>query len=136
LLLSTFFEAGIRHKKIIDAVLKPLGYAKAKGKKDSYQKLISETEHLACDISVPAMWRVRQLYASMGYWCGEKRVDFRLLYWGVFHRVEWQEVDNMDAMLITTERTFRMSIEDIGFLLADLEKNCFGEWRKALGDGG
>ena len=136
LLLSTFFEAGINHKKIIDAVLKPLGYAKAKGKKDSYQKLISETEHLTCDIGVPAMWRVRQLYASMGYCCGEKRVDFRLLYWGVYHRVEWQEVDNMDAMMITTERTFKMAIENIGYLLTDLEKNCLGEWRKALGDGG
>jgi hypothetical protein len=136
LLLSTFFEAGISHKKTIDAVLKPLGYAKAKGKKDSYQKLISETEHLTCDIGVPAMWRVRQLYASMGYCCGEKRVDFRLLYWGVFHRVEWQELDNMDAMMITTERTFRMAIENIGFLLTDLEKNCLGEWRKALSGGG
>jgi hypothetical protein len=42
----------------------------------------------------------------------------------------------MDAMMITTERTFRMAIENIGFLLTDLENNCLGEWRKALGDGG
>jgi len=136
LLLPTWLEAGISHKKIIDAVLKPLGYAKAKGEKDSYQKRISENEILTCDISVPAMWRVRELYASMGYCCGEKQVDFRLLYWGAFHRVEWQDVDNMDAMMVTTERTFKMAIENIGFLLAVLEKNCLGEWRKALGHGG
>jgi hypothetical protein len=135
-LLSTFFEAGISHKKIIDAVLKPLGYAKAKESKDSYQTPVSESEHLTCNIGVPAMWRVRQLYASMGYCRGEKRVDFRLLYWGVFHRVEWQEVDNMDAMMITTERTFKMAIDNVGFLVADLEKNCLGEWRKTLGQAG
>jgi len=68
--------------------------------------------------------------------CGEEMVDFRLLYWGAFHRVEWQDVDNMDAMMVTTERTFKMAIENIGFLLAVLEKNCLGEWRKALGHGG
>ena len=135
-LLSTFFEAGINHKKIIDAVLKPLGYAKAKGKKDSYEKQISENESLTCFVGVPAMWRVRELYASMGYCCGDKQVDFRLLYWGVFHRVEWQDVDNMDAMMLTTERTFRMAIENVGFLVSELEVNCLGEWRKALGDVG
>ena len=81
------------------------------------------------------MWRIRQLYASMGYRCGEKKVEFRLLYWGAFHRVEGQDVDNMDAMMITTERTFRMAVENIGFLLAALEKGCLEEWRKVLGDG-
>jgi hypothetical protein len=133
LLLGSWLEAGIKHKKVIDAVLKPLGYARAKGKQDSYQKRISESEVLTCAISVPAMWRVRNLYASMGYHCGEKEVTFRLLYWGVFHRVTGQHVDNMDAMMITTERIFRMAVENIGFLLATLEKNCLEEWRKALG---
>jgi hypothetical protein len=132
LLLPIWLEAGISHKKFIDAVLRPLGYAKAKGKKDSYQKCISENESLTCDVSVPAMWRVRQLFASMGYCAGEKQVHFRLLYWGAFHRVEWQEADNMDPMMVTTERTFKLAIENIGFLLTVLEKDCLGEWRKAL----
>src|SRR5262249_17373158 len=38
LLLGSWLEAGINYKKVIDAALKPLGYAKAKGKRDSYQK--------------------------------------------------------------------------------------------------
>jgi hypothetical protein len=135
-LLSTFFEAGINHKTIIEAVLKPLGYAKAKGKKDSYQKWVSKSESLTCYVGVPAIWRVRELFASLGYCCGEKQVEFRLLYWGAFHRVEWQDVDNMDAMTVTTERIFRMAIENIGFLVSELEVNCLGEWRKALGDEG
>ena len=63
-------------------------------------------------------------------------VDFRLLYWGVFHRVEWQNADNMDAMMITTERTFKLAVENIGFLVTNWRENCLGEWRKALGDGG
>jgi hypothetical protein len=133
-LLSTFFEAGINHKKIIDAIVKPLGYAKAKGVKDCYEKRISQRERLTCHISVPAMWRVRELFASIGYCWGEKQVEFRLLYWGAFHRVEWQTLDHMDAMMITTERIFRLAIENIGFLLTDLETNCLEEWRKALGD--
>jgi hypothetical protein len=41
----------------------------------------------------------------------------------------------MDPMTVTTERTFRMAIENIGFLLTALEKNCREEWRKALGHG-
>lgn len=135
-LLSTFFEPKIEHKKIVDAVVKPLGYAKAKRKKDCYEKRISENESLTCHVGVPAMWRVRQLYASMGYACGEKRVEFRLLYWGAFHRIEWKNLDNMDAMMITTERIFRMAIENIGFLLTDLEETCLEKWRKVLGDEG
>jgi hypothetical protein len=79
LLLASWLEAGIKFRKIIDDGLKPLGYAKAKGKQDNYHKRISESEVLTCDISVPAMWRVRELYASMGYRCGEKEVDFRIL---------------------------------------------------------
>jgi hypothetical protein len=135
LLLASWLEAGINYKKVIDAVLKPLGYAKAKGKQDSYQKRISESEVLTCAISVPAMWRVRELYASLGYRRGEKEVHFRLLYWGVFHRVRGQDVDNMGAMMITTERTFRMAVENIGFLVTALERDCLEEWRKALGHG-
>jgi hypothetical protein len=134
-LLSTFFEAGINHKRIVEAMLKPLRYSKSKDKKDGYDKRISEDESLTCYVGVPAMWRVRQLYASMGYRRGEKQVEFRLLYWGAFHRVEWKNLDNMDAMMVTTERIFRLAMDNIGFLVAELEQNCLGEWRRALGNG-
>jgi hypothetical protein len=135
LLLPTWLQAEINHRKIVDAVLKPLGYAKAKGEKEMHQKILYNNEIINCSISVRAMWRIRQLYASMGYSCGEKEVDFRLLYWGAFHRLEGRDVDNMDAMMITTERIFRMVIENIGFLLVALERDCLDEWRKVLGHG-
>jgi hypothetical protein len=133
LLLPTWLEAGIKHKKIIDAVLKPLGYAKAKGAHHRYQKRISENEVLTCDISVPAMWRVRNLYASMGYRCGEKQLDCRLLYWGAFQRPEEGNTGHMLPMMLTTERTFRMAVENIGFLVATLEKHGLEEWRTRFG---
>jgi hypothetical protein len=135
LLLASWLEEGIKHKKIIDSMPLTLGYAKSRGERDRYQKQISESEILTCDISTPAMWRVRELYATMGYRCGEREVHFRLLYWGAFHRVEGQDVENMDAMMITTEHIFRMAVDNIDFLLAELENNCLEEWRTAFGHG-
>jgi hypothetical protein len=133
LLLPTWLEAGIKHKKFIDAVLKPLSYAKAKREQNSYQKRISENEVLICDVSVPAMWRVRNLYASMGYRCGEQQVDCRLLYWGAFQRPQEGNNGHMLPMMLTTERIFRLAVENIGFLVATLEKHCLEEWRRRFG---
>jgi len=131
-LMGTWLEK-FNHKKIIDAVLKPLGYAKSKGEKDRYQKRLSETDFLTCGFDMHAMWgRVRELRASTGYRRGEKEVIFPLIYWGAFHWIEWMKVENMNPMMITTERIFTMAIENIGFLLTILETNCLARWRNAV----
>ena len=131
-LMGTWLEK-FNHKKIIDAVLKPLGYAKSKGEKDRYQKRLSETDVLTCGIGVHAMFgRVRELSASAGYRRGGKEVIVPLFYWGAFHWIEWMKLENMNPMMITTERIFSMAIENIGFLLTALETNCLADWRDAV----
>jgi hypothetical protein len=131
-LMGTWLEK-FNHKKLIDAVLRPLGYAKSKGEKDRYQKRLSETDFLTCGFDMHAMWgRIRELRAWMGYRRGEKEVIFPLIYWGAFHWIEWMKVENMNPMMITTERIFTMAIENISFLLRTLETNCLDEWRRAV----
>jgi hypothetical protein len=79
------------------------------------------------------MWgRIRELRVSTGYRRGEKEVIFPLIYWGAFHWIEWMKVENMNPMMITTERIFTMAIENIGFLLTILETNCLAHWRNAV----
>jgi hypothetical protein len=68
----------------------------------------------------------------MRYRHGEREVGFPLVYWGAFNWIEWMKVENMNPMMITTERIFVMAIENIGFLLATLEANCLERWRSAL----
>jgi hypothetical protein len=130
-LLPCWLEEGLNCSQLIDAVLKPLGYAKVKGEKDGYQKRLSGGESLSCRFGMEAGWRVRYLRARMGYHCGEQEIDFSLMYWGAFHWIEWMKADNMDAMMITTERVFRLAVENIGFLLTELETNCLDDWRGA-----
>jgi hypothetical protein len=130
-LMGTWLEK-FNHKKIIDAVMKSLGYAKSKGEKNRYQKRLSETERLTCHFDTHALWgRIRELRASAGYHRGEKEVIVPLIYWGAFNWVEWMKVQNMNAMMVTTERIFTMAVETIGFLLATLETNCLELWRNA-----
>ena len=102
-LMGTWLEK-FNHKQIIDAVLKPLGYAKSKGEKDRYQKRLSETDVLTCGIGVHAMFGACKLSASGGYRRGEKEVIVPLFYWGAFHWIEWMKLENMNPMMITTER--------------------------------
>jgi hypothetical protein len=128
-LLVSWLEEGFNRTKIIDDVLTPLGYSKIRGKKESYQKRLSEQEFLACHFDMAAMWRMRHLRAQMGYHGGDTALGFPLLYWGAFNRVEWMQTDMMDAMMLTTERVFRLAIENIGFLLATLEKDRLESWR-------
>jgi hypothetical protein len=123
---DSWLDEAIPHKKIIDAVLKPLGYANVKGEKNRYQKQVSETEFLTCSFDLHALWgRVRELRASMGYRWGEKQVVFPLIYWGAFNWIEWMKVENMNPMTITTERIFTMAIDNIGFLLTILGSELF-----------
>lgn len=130
---DSWLDEAIPHKKIIDAVLKPLGYANVKGQKNRYQKQVSETEFLTCSFDLHALWgRVRELRASMGYRWGEKEVVFPLIYWGAFNWIEWMKLENMNPMTITTERIFTMAIDNIGFLLTTLEANCLERWRIAV----
>ena len=130
-LMGTWLEK-FNQKKIIDAVLKPLGYAKSKGEKDRYQKRLSETEFLTCGFDLHSMFGgVRELGVSVGYRRGEKEVHFPLIYWGAFHWIEWMKVENMNPMMITTERIFTMAIENVGFQLTMLESNCQTGWRDA-----
>jgi hypothetical protein len=130
---DTWLDQAIRHKKNIDAVLKPLGYVNAKGEKSRYQKPLSEAEFLTCSFDMHALWgRIREFRVSLGYRRGEKEVGFPLIYWGAFNWVEWMKVENMNPMMITTERIFIMAIENIGFLLANLEANCLERWRNAV----
>ena len=131
-LMGTWLEK-FNHKKIIDAVLKPLGYTKSRGEKDRYRKRLSETEFLSCAFDMHALWgRVRELCASMGYHRGDKEVILALIYWGAFNWIEWMKVENMNPMMITTERIFTMAIENIGFLLTTLETNCLARLRNAV----
>jgi len=133
---DTWLDQAIRHKKIIDTVLKPLGYANVKGEKNRYQRQLSEGEFLTCSFDMHALWgRIRELRASMGYCRGENEVIFPLIYWGAFNWIEWMKVENMNPMMITTERVFTMAIENIGFLLATLEANCLERWRNAVNGG-
>ena len=131
-IMGTWLEK-MNHKKIIDGVLKPLGYARPKGEKgDRYQKSLSETDYLTCSFDMHALWgRVRELRASAGYRRGEKEVVVPLIYWGAFNWIEWMKIENMNPMMITTERIFTMAIENIGFLLTMLETNCLDRWRNA-----
>jgi hypothetical protein len=131
-LLPCWLEEGFNRSRVIDAVLKPLGYAKMKGEKDSYQKRLMGAESLTCRFGMAAEWRIRYLRARMGYRCGEKELDFSLIYWGAFHWIDWMKAENMDAMMITTERAFRLAVENIGFLLDALERNCLEDWREAI----
>ena len=130
---DSWLDEAIPHKKIIDAVLKPVGYANVKGEKNRYQKQVSETEFLTCSFDLHALWgRVRELRVSMGYRWGEKEVVFPLIYWGAFNWIEWMKVENMNPTTITTERIFTMAIDNIGFLLTTLEANCLERWRIAV----
>jgi hypothetical protein len=135
-LLPNWLDAGFNRNRLIDAVLKPLGYTKTKGGKDSYQKQLSGEEYVACHFGMAAEWRVRYLRASMAYHYGDQSFYFPLIYWGAFHWIEWMKADNMDAMMITMERVFRLAIENIGFLLAELEPICMEDWRTALNRSG
>jgi hypothetical protein len=131
-IMGTWLEK-FSHKKIIDAVLKPLGYGTVKGEKDSYQKRLSETELLTCSFDMHAMWgRIRELRASMGYRCVAEEASVPLVYWGAFNWIEWMKVESMNPMMITSERIFTMAIENIGFLLTILETNCLERWRNAV----
>ena len=130
---DTWLDEAISHKKIIDAVLKPLGYTNVKGEKNRYQKHLSETEFLTCSFDMHALWgRIRELRASIGYRSREKEEVFPLIYWGAFNWIEWMKLENMNPMTITTERIFTMAIENIGFLLTTLETNCLERWREAM----
>jgi hypothetical protein len=131
--MGTWLEK-MNHKKIIDAVLKPLGYARPKGEKgDSYLKRLSETDFLTCSFDMHALWgRARELRASAGYRRGEKEVFVPLVYWGAFNWIEWMKIENMNPMMITTQRIFTMAIENIGFLLTMLETSCLERMRNAV----
>jgi hypothetical protein len=130
---DTWLDEAVPHKKIIDAMLKPLGYANIKGEKNRYQKRLSEMEFLTCSFDMHALWgRIRELRASMGYRRSEQEVIFPLIYWGAFNWIEWMKLENMNPMTITTERIFIMAIENIGFLLTTLEANCLERWRDAV----
>jgi hypothetical protein len=131
-LLPCWLEEGFNRSQLLDAVLKTLGYAKVKGEKDSYQKRLSGGESLSCRFDMAAEWRLRYLRARMGYRCDEKGIGFPLIYWGAFHWIEWMKTENMDAMMITTERIFGLAVENIGFLLTALERNCLDAWHGAV----
>jgi hypothetical protein len=68
------------------------------------------------------MWgRVRYLRCSMGIHRDGGEVYIPLIYWGAFDKVEWLGAENMNPMMVTTERVFTMAIENIAFLLTALE---------------
>ncbi len=131
-LLPCWLEGGFNRSQLIHAVLTTLGYAKVKGEKDSYQKRLSGEESLSCRFGMEAGWGLRYLRAWMEYRCGEKAIGFSLIYWGAFHWIDWMKAENMDAMMITTERVFRLAVENIGFLLTALERNCLEDCRRAV----
>jgi len=131
-LLPCWLEDGFKRSHLIDEVLKTLGYARVKGEKDSYQKPLSGEEILICRFDMQAEWRLRYLRARMEFHRGEKEIGFSLIYWGAFHWIEWMKTDKMNAMMITTERVFRLAVENIGFLLTALETNCLDDWRRAI----
>ena len=72
-LMGTWLEK-INHKTVVDAVLKPLGYAKSKGEKYRYQKRLSETDFLTCGFDMHAMWgRIREYMAwGISSWRGRR----------------------------------------------------------------
>jgi hypothetical protein len=130
-LMGTWLEK-FNHKKIIDAALKSLGYAKSKGEKDRYHKRLSETDVLTCGFDTQALFgQIRELRASAGFRRGEKEVIVPLIYWGAFHWIEWMKAENMNALMITTERVCRLAVENIGFLLTELENNFLDDWRES-----
>jgi len=131
-LLDSWLEGGIDHKKRFEAVLKPLGYSKAKVGKYSFQKRLTDKESITCSFDLGSSKAVPFLDGSFEYQWAEERVGFPVLYWGAFQEIDWQGVEKMCPMLVSTERIFTMAVENIGAILAIAEAEWLNRRRDAI----